>query len=187
MGQTIRQLLDFSRAELTRSLPIDLSAVVTDAVELVRYHSALRNLGIERQGVAPLALADPDRVRQVVVNLLINAGQALAGAGTIRVTVQTAAAGAEAEEGGPARVGIEVADDGPGVPENLVAQLFEPFFTTRAAGEGTGLGLAIAARIAGEAGGSIVYGSGLPNGQGGRGAAFTLWLPLAADGAAEQG
>ena len=76
-------------------------------------------------------------------------------------------------------VGLLVADDGPGVPDHLVPQLFEPFFTTRAAGEGTGLGLAIAARIAGEAGGSISYGPGLPNAQGGSGAGFALWLPAA--------
>lgn len=182
MGQTIRQLLDFSRAEVVRSVPTDLAAVAADAMELVRFHSALRHIAVVCEGVAPPAFADPDRVRQVLVNLLINAGQALGGTGAVRVTVREADAATVAEGRAPAvgMVGLQVADDGPGVPAHLVPQLFEPFFTTRAAGEGTGLGLAIAARIAGEAGGSISYGPGLPNAQGGHGAGFALWLPAAA-------
>jgi signal transduction histidine kinase len=107
-------------------------------------------------------LAAPDELHQVLVNLLVNAVEAVAPGG--RVGVRARVAGGQ--------VAIEVHDDGPGVPEALRERVFDPFFTTRA--EGTGLGLAVCARVVAAHGGDIQVGVG-PWG----GALFTVTLPAA--------
>ena len=95
-----------------------------------------------------VALADPGPLSQVVINLLINAAQAIGGPGTIQVL-----GGAEA-----GRVRIEVLDSGPGVPPELRERIFEPFFTTKSGGKGTGLGLAVSQHLMRAMSGDIVRG-----------------------------
>jgi signal transduction histidine kinase len=164
----LRQLLDFSRPAEGRVRPMDLAASAEEAVGLVAAQRRYRDLDlrVEREGDAPAALADPAVVGQVLLNLLLNAGDALRdaeGSGRIRLTVRGVArrrrAGdpPEAARGRRAPDGVEcvVADDGPGVPEEHRERIFAPFFTTKDPGAGTGLGLANAQRLVESLGGEL--------------------------------
>jgi signal transduction histidine kinase len=139
---------------------VDLEGIVD--VELALLAEDLRRAGValvrERDPDLPRVWADPELVSQVVGSLVRNALEAMPGGGTL--TVRTARAGDE--------VALAIADSGPGVPADLVEQVFTPFFTTKP--EGTGLGLTIASQIAREHGGTLVCASGDP------GATFTLTL-----------
>ncbi len=158
---------------LARDAPMDLrpcpiAAVVHETAEAVR---ALPDAsGAQVEVVVPdsavVAPADPSKLRQALYNLLANAVQN--GGDGVHVRVEVARTLDE--------VRIRVVDDGPGVPEELRPRLFEPFVTARTGG--TGLGLAISRRIAERHGGRLTL---EPNRPGGRGAAFSLVLPLAAE------
>ncbi len=160
---TLRRLLDFSRPGTAEPSEIDPREIALAAVDLVRYQRKLKDVEIQVTGECPRAFASGERVRQVLINLLLNAADALQGTGVIAVELS--------ERGGAAR--LEVRDDGPGVPAEHVERLFDPFFSTKRQGEGTGLGLAISQRLAEEWGGSLVL-SSVP---GGPGAAFALTIP----------
>lgn len=181
MRKVLRQLLEFSRPTPAERAPIDLVTLVRETSALVcsqRRYSGVEVV-VEGEHQAPAALADPQQTRQIVLNLLLNA----ADAGARRIEVRVAACvgavrAGEAPGMAVARVNadaveVRVHDDGPGVaPENR-AQLFDPFFSTKEAGEGTGLGLSNALRFAEEAGG------GLELLESEAGACFRLWLPAA--------
>ena len=112
--------------------------------------------------------ADEHPLGQVLVNLLLNAADAMGGRG--RVTIHAA----RAKDG--ARVEFTVRDTGPGIPPELLPQLFDPFFTTKPPGEGTGLGLAICHSLVTSFGGTISA-ANAPDG----GAEFRIELPIAAE------
>lgn len=169
MGDTIRRLLDFSRPSPPRPRDEDLLAIARSAAELVGYQRAFRNIEVTIEGEpAPPVHADPGRLRQVFVNLLLNAADALVGRGHIRIHVAPDGAGVRAT----------VSDDGPGVPADARDALFDPYFTTKPAGRGTGLGLAICQQIVEEAGGRIALDADAPA----PGATFVVWLPASASG-----
>ncbi|HYQ81053.1 MAG TPA: ATP-binding protein, partial [Anaeromyxobacteraceae bacterium] len=111
-------------------------------------HSQLKDsrIGVERRLQPVRVMGNANQLQQVVVNLVVNALQAMGASG--RIAVETAPG-----PGGRAR--LAVADSGPGVPPELAERIFEPFFTTKPEGQGTGLGLSICYRIAEEHGGSI--------------------------------
>jgi signal transduction histidine kinase len=163
---TIRQLLDFSRPQPSQPRAVPVREVVDAALALVGYQQKIKTLTLEtRLDAAPDVFVDPERLRQVLVNLLLNAADALAGKGTVRIS-------AAAEAG---RVVLRVSDDGPGIDADQAVRIFEPFVTTKAVGEGTGLGLAICQRLIEEAGGTIAVGTN----ENGRGACFEVRLPAA--------
>ena len=116
-------------------------------------------------GLPPIR-GSANRLVQVLLNLLLNANQALAGRPDARVVVESARDGRS--------VVVQVRDNGPGIPEEQRHRVFDPFFTTRAPGEGTGLGLSIAFDIVREHGGELELGAA-PEG----GACFTIRLPAA--------
>lgn len=126
--------------------------------------------------------ADPTQLQQVLVNLLVNASDAMGGVGTIHVLVATAAFTETPRSGVVARlpagryVCLTVRDEGAGIASEHLDRVFDPYFTTKSLGRGTGLGLAVADAIIASHGGVIGVDSTL-----GAGAAFTLCLPLAAD------
>ncbi|MEZ4468947.1 MAG: HAMP domain-containing sensor histidine kinase [bacterium] len=163
---TLRDLLDFSRPSPAQPGVVDLAATLASALTLLGYQRSFKGVEVGQQGQAPRVRADAGRVRQVLVNLLLNAADAMGGEG--RVTVELGAEGAFAR--------VVVRDEGPGVPAADVPHLFEPFWTTKPVGQGTGLGLAICQRIVEEAGGRIAL---VPTE---RGAAFAFTLPRAASG-----
>jgi two-component system NtrC family sensor kinase len=109
------------------------------------------------------ALGNANQIQQVVVNLVVNAMQAVSG--EARIAVATG-------PGAPGRVVVTVTDNGPGIPPDVAERIFEPFFTTKPEGQGTGLGLSICYRIAEEHGGTIRF-ENLREG----GARFTVDLP----------
>lgn len=148
----IRDLLDFSRqsqdADAEAQSASDLREVVADAVRLIAPQKDLRLITIEQQlhDDAPPVRGPADRLTQVVLNLLLNAADAVAGEGTILVRV----APSDAE-----MVSLIVEDSGPGIAPSVLATLFEPFVTTKPAGQGTGLGLAVCHTIVERLGGSM--------------------------------
>ena len=119
--------------------PTQLNELVRRALDLLAYQlrSAGIEVGIELDPELPEIDADPDQLTQVLVNLVVNAQQAMMdGEGPRRLAIRTRL------EHGERRLLVEVSDSGPGVPEDLRGRIFEPFFTTKAHGVGTGIGLA---------------------------------------------
>jgi signal transduction histidine kinase len=184
----LRQLLDFSRPPRAERMPVDLVAIAEQTAGLLRAQRRYAGIALEvaAEDAPPLALADRNLVAQILLNLLLNALDALAGAGSeaprIEVRVRPAAGRLRAGEAAGAAAGrrrldaveCRVADNGPGVPAELRERIFDPFFTTRAPGEGTGLGLSNALRFAEELGGSLALDAAHAPG-----AAFVLRLPAA--------
>jgi two-component system, cell cycle sensor histidine kinase and response regulator CckA len=172
----VRDLAMFSRAEEPRLVPVDLRGVIQSAARLAASEIRHRARLVTELAEVPAVLADPSRVGQVVLNLLINAAQALPGgaadAHEIRIATRP----------GRGHVVLEVSDTGPGIPSEVLDRLFTPFFTTKPVGEGSGLGLSICHRIVTSFGGTIRAAS--PPGQG---AVFTVELPIAAARSAAAG
>lgn len=155
--------------------------VVREAVDLfsrgIDPRRKVLEIGVTSPADVPPVVVDPGRLIQVVLNLLANAHEAiLAARGRGRVEVRVA----PAREGDADWVRIEVADDGPGVPANVLPRLFEPFFTTKEAG--SGFGLYLAHELVREQGGRLEA-RNLPEG----GACFSIWLPAAAEAALPAG
>jgi two-component system NtrC family sensor kinase len=157
-GRIVRTFLDMARQRPARRTRVALDGLVRASADLLRY--GYRTHGIELELALadglPEIEADADQIGQVVMNLLVNAQQALSGReGERRVRVTSGFdAGAP---GRPGAVWLRVADTGPGVPAALRTRLFEPFFTTKAEGAGTGLGLAVSRSLAREHGGDVVF------------------------------
>ena len=165
----VRNLLMLAReAKLERS-PLNLNEVVEQAVRLCAYDLQRAGIAFEAEldGQLPPVQANPVQMQQVVLNLVMNARQAIAETGRSGLIVLRT----QQNDG---RVFLEVEDNGPGVPTELQSRIFEPFFTTKPPGVGTGLGLAIVAGILQQHGGEI-HVTSAP----GAGAKFTVSLPQA--------
>jgi signal transduction histidine kinase len=187
----LRQLLDFSRPPRATLGPVDLAAAAEQAVALVSAQRRYANVAfhVERSEGASLARADAGAVAQILLNLLLNAGDAVAASEAPCVRVSVRAARNERRRGDdpaaplPARrsadaVECVVADNGAGIDPADRERIFDPFFTTKPPGEGTGLGLANAALLAEELEGALELGeppAGLRT-------AFVLRLPAHAAG-----
>ena len=167
-SKIVKAFLSMARQEPARMEETDIDEVIETAVEVASYGDALGAVTIEtRRGPAARPMwADPDQLTQLVINLVLNAAQAIAEAGRPgHVWVTSEATG----DGGTR---ITVDDDGPGVPEQIAARVFEPFFTTKGVGKGTGIGLAMSHRIVAAHGGEISVGA-----REGGGARFVVTLP----------
>ncbi|MFA9409872.1 MAG: sensor histidine kinase [Deltaproteobacteria bacterium] len=167
---TIRDLLDFSRNEPGGVGRIessaDLSEVVSDTIKLIDRQTRFRDidLALDLDDALPRVRGDHERLRQLLLNLLFNAADALGGKGRIEIRAAN----------GEGVVQLIVADDGPGIDRDILEQVFDPFVTTKAPGQGTGLGLAVCYTIVEGLGGSIEA----ENREQG-GAAFEVTLPAA--------
>ncbi len=162
----IRELLDFARPTPPQKRPADLNEVVRRSISVVMSQLALNrvDLKLDLAEALPTVLADGNQIQQVVVNLLLNAADAINGeGGEIRVATAAEAAG----------VLLEIRDSGRGIDPEDIPRIFEPFFTTKGA-HGTGLGLAVTWGIIDSHGGSIRAES-----ESGQGTRFTVRLPLA--------
>jgi signal transduction histidine kinase len=167
MEKIVQGLLDFARPPQVNRVRHDLRATVGSAIELLSGLADSRGVVVCRTfPERPVNVdADPEQLRQVFVNLLLNAVEAMPTGGTLRVGI---------EMRGAAEMGcrVAVADSGPGIPPQLVDRLFEPFVSGKQ--YGTGLGLAVSRRLVHEQGGQLTA-ANAPTG----GAVLTLELPLA--------
>jgi signal transduction histidine kinase/CheY-like chemotaxis protein len=149
----VSQLLTYSRRRETRIKAIDLNGLIQGLAGMTAAALGKRIRMEFGVGVEPLWIeADASQVEQTLLNLCFNARDAMSGKGTIRIATRpVAAAGELAEAFIPAPPGryavMEVSDDGPGIPEDVLPHLAEPFFTTKPFGEGTGLGLSVVSGI----------------------------------------
>lgn len=176
-----RQLLTISRQQVLEPKLLDLNAVVVSTEKMLG-----RLIGedielVTRLGPDPgMIKADPGQIEQILLNLAVNARDAMPKGGTL--SIETTRAGIRAgDEGVPAGlkpgdyIRLSVADDGCGMDEETTGRIFEPFYTTKAMGKGTGLGLAIVQTIVRQSNGVIAVES-----RPGEGANFRIWLPVEA-------
>lgn len=163
----VRNFLEFARPPKLEARPVRLSDVVDTALKLLKHKLESYGVTVEvkRDKAFEKTNVDPDQIKEVLVNLIVNACEAMGEGGHIVIREE----GGFMEPLGRVDV-IRISDDGPGVPEGLRETIFQPFFTSK--GEGSGLGLAIARRIMEEHGGWINLHS--PEG---RGATFALVFP----------
>ena len=164
----VRNFLEYSRPPRLRMQKVSPSDVVEMALNLLKQR--LDSYGVEvrlsRQSWLPEIYADPDQLKEALVNLLVNSSEAMGYGGLIAIREEEVV-----DEPRGRNVVIRVSDNGPGFPESIQDDLFEPFFTTKE--EGTGLGLTIAARIIEEHGGKLELSS-----REGEGALSTISLPV---------
>lgn len=181
-GVLTRQLLSFSRQQVLAPRVLDLNAIVRDTQTMLR-----RSIGedvalIIRLGSGiGLIKADPGQVEQILINLAVNARDAMPGGGQLTIETDHITHVPEAPDqiadlpAGDYSV-LRVSDTGTGMDATTIARIFEPFFTTKPIGKGTGLGLATVHRIVRQARGQIAVAS-----QPGRGTTFSVYLPTVSD------
>jgi signal transduction histidine kinase len=170
-ARIVRHLLTFARKRHSTRATVDVNDVVRDTLALRQHEQRLANIGVINALAVglPHVFADPHQLQQVLLNLVINAEQAMstaAGRGTLVVRTW--------HDGERDVVLLEVSDDGPGLPPEVLPRIFDPFFTTKEVGKGTGLGLTVAYAIIQEHGGAITAHSAPAEG-----ATFRIELPTA--------
>lgn len=150
VSRIIQELLDFSRVDVARTDGVNLRETLETVRELLRVELSTRQVSMQLdvpEGL-PLLAADRDRLVQVLVNLIVNARDAMETTALPRVVKVSA----RAEEGG---VRMEVRDTGTGIPADALNRIFDPFFSTKKRGQGTGLGLAVVSQIVRNHGGRV--------------------------------
>jgi two-component system NtrC family sensor kinase len=169
--QIVNGLLDFSRPKGKAKQPVQLNAVVEDALFLLKHHQRFGQLVLTRDLDARplLTVGNAEQLIQVLMALLLNAVDAMEQGG--RLTVRTGRSRTRADE-----IYVEVEDIGVGIARSQQLLIFEPFFTTKPPGKGTGLGLSISYGIVQEHGGRIEVES-----QPGEGACFRVVLPASTE------
>ena len=170
-ARIVRNLLTFARKRHTTRTMVDINQVVRETLSLRAYEQRVTNISVIdalASGIPPV-FADPHQIQQVLLNLVINAEQAMLmsnGRGTLMVRTW--------QDPQHESIVLEVNDDGPGVPEDVRTKIFDPFFTTKEVGKGTGLGLTVAYAIVEEHGGRMWLVS-----EPDAGASFYVELPVA--------
>lgn len=178
LDRVVGNVLDYARPSQGNPFVIDVNAAVRRMVQLLQSERK-EGLNIEMQlveGLTPVR-ADPEQLRQVLINLVRNAVQAMNGRGTVTITSWQRHGwrpGWSGFNAGSDWVEIAVRDDGPGIQPQVLENLFVPFFTTKV--QGTGLGLAISQRLVEAMGGRILVASQL-----GQGSTFSVVLPACSD------
>ena len=160
----IDNLLSFSRKSDGTRGQVDLNAIIREVLQLLNHKSRYESILVRESLTKPLAAmqGDAGALRQVFLNLLLNAMQAITGEGTIEVSTR----------GTPGWLEVSVADNGSGIPPELIDQIWNPFFTTKTVGKGSGLGLALVYDIVKNHDGEITVNSIV-----GKGTEFTVRFP----------
>jgi PAS domain S-box-containing protein len=179
-AELTRQLLAFSRRQVLHPELVSLNAVVADSEALLRrLIGETIEIAVRRAGDLDLVRVDPNQVGRVLMNLCLNARDAMPEGG--RLTIETANVAVHDGDLGAAKdlkagpyVRVSVTDEGSGIDADTLRHLFEPFFTTKPRGRGTGLGLSSSYGIVRQSGGHILVESEL-----GRGTAFRVYFPRA--------
>jgi len=163
MAEIVGNLKDFSRLDRSKVTGFNLNEGLNSTLLLAKH--LLKSVSVDKQfGDIPAIICSPSQINQVFLNLVTNAAQAMEeGQGTLTLTTRSENAG----------VAVEVADNGKGIPPDVLPKIFDPFFSTKEIGKGTGLGLSISYKIVEQHGGRITVES-----QPGTGTKFTVWLPL---------
>jgi signal transduction histidine kinase len=170
----VGRILAFSRKEVVTRREVDVAELTRSALKLLRA-SLPSTIKLEgRIATVPPVLGDAGQLLQIVINLVTNAGQAIAG-GLGTITVEIAPAPLEVDPLSGNAVRLSVSDTGCGMDQATAARLFEPFFTTKPVGEGTGLGLSMVHGIIHQHGGRIAVESRV-----GAGTRFDVYLPALA-------
>lgn len=161
----IKDLLSFAKETKIRPGQVNINQVIEEALSLLVKQALFHNIDVvvHLDRTLPKTFADPDLLKQVFFNIILNGAQAMDGNGTLTITSQNIDGGKKIE--------IRIQDTGKGIPEKHIPKLFDPFFTTKE--KGTGLGLALVYSIVSKHTGSISVESQL-----GRGATFIILLPV---------
>jgi PAS domain S-box-containing protein len=169
----VRQLLDFSQQHEPEFSPSNINDVVERVLVLTEHALAAKKIGLDKQlqRDLPALMVDRHMMEQVLMNLVLNAVQAIKDGGAI--TIRTRARNGDCE--------VTVEDTGCGIPAHVLPHIFDPFFTTKGTGEGTGLGLSVSLGIVERHGGRIYVESEV-----GKGSVFTVCLPLSNEQSAER-
>jgi len=164
IDRIVRGLLDYARPKGVQREKVEVLPLLEKVVELLKAQGALKLLevSVEVEPTLPILQADPHQLEQLLINLIMNAKDAMPLGGKLQLTGSRSGTD----------VVIQVIDSGHGMPPEHLPLVFDPFFTTKEPGRGTGLGLAIAARIAESCGGRLTVQSEL-----GKGSRFTMKLP----------
>ena len=173
----VRELLDFSRPSPAEPAPLDVNALIAESTSFLTGQSLMASIKIESQLEQRVGMvwADADQLKQVLINLMLNACDAMEQGGVLtvaskRIFPATEATGSDQHQA--EFIHITVSDTGKGIAASEVNKIFDPFYTTKPPGKGTGLGLAISTRIIETFGGSIEVES-----TEGKGSTFTIELP----------
>jgi signal transduction histidine kinase len=164
IAELVTNLKNFSRLDRSKVAEFDLNEGIASALTIAKNQLKHRKVN-KLLGAIPKVPCAPSQMNQVFLNLLTNAAQATAEEGGV-ITVRT-------YQPDPGRVAIEIADNGHGIPADVLPKIFDPFFTTKEVGKGTGLGLSITYKIVESHGGRIEVASKV-----GTGTKFTVTLPV---------
>lgn len=166
IARIVRQLLDFHRPQKAEKTPVDVRLLIDDTLSLLDWQLVERKIEVERSDDDPLpdVLGSAEQLKQVFLNLVINARDFMPEGGRLKIAISDCNPG----------VRVKFVDSGPGIPQDHIPRIFEPFFTTKSDSTGTGLGLSVCFGIIKEHGGDIVAGNDSSGG-----ASFDITLPAA--------
>jgi len=161
------RLLGFARRMEPTEEKVDINKVLSDTISFLENDARYKNIAIESNysPVLPPTLSDSAQMQQVFLNILNNAIDAIGKDGAIQIRTSWNAKDKE--------IVVSIADDGPGIPNEVLTRIFDPFFTTKEVGHGTGLGLSISYSIVEKLGGRMLVASEVS-----KGTVFTIYLPV---------
>ena len=171
----VQRLLAFARRQPLQPIPVDVAQLITGMGDLVSSTTGPQiKVVVDAASDLPAAKADPNQLEMAILNLAVNARDAMPSGGTLRISadVQTVGPGHYARLAPASYIRLSVADTGTGMDEATLARAIEPFFSTKGVGKGTGLGLSMAHGLASQLGGALTIQS-----QCGLGTNVELWLP----------